>query len=118
MEGEPPLGPGVVVTNVLTGELVRQWTGAAASSCKQELAVLADVASARNFGKNEYLKVRAAYVGDTWGNLWRHDDAGLERRQVGRDVRQLGHGARGSSAVPTRSVYVQDRERTGSMLDR
>jgi hypothetical protein len=67
----------IVSASVTTGEILDSATAPMSGDCTQEYAILADVATARNFGAGEHKKVRAAYVGDTWGALWRHDDRGL-----------------------------------------
>ncbi len=62
-----------------SGEILHVQTVSTANSCTQEFAMLADVATARNFEKSENGRLRAAYVGDTWGNLWRYDAAKVSK---------------------------------------
>ncbi len=38
---------------------------------QQDYAILADVATARNFAAGKESEILAAYVGDTWGQFWR-----------------------------------------------
>ena len=65
-------GRRVVTASVIDGRIQEAVSAATTGSCPHDYTVLADVATARDFSKGEYKKARAAYVGDTWGNLWRY----------------------------------------------
>lgn len=69
--GSTTQGRQIVTASVADGHIIQSLAATATGSCPQNYALLADVAAARDFTKNEYKKVRAAYVGDTWGTLWR-----------------------------------------------
>ncbi len=55
-----------------SGALVDEDTVGAPNSCAHAYGLLSDVASARNYGAGEEQRIRAAYFGDTWGNLYRY----------------------------------------------
>jgi hypothetical protein len=59
-------------TSATTGAIKDEIKISPAGSCPQALGLLSDVATARNFSVNEEMQIDAAYVGDTWGNLYRY----------------------------------------------
>lgn len=63
----------IVSASASTGQILNVQTVAPGPACTQEFGMIADVATAKDFSKGEGGKLRAAYVGDTWGTLWRYD---------------------------------------------
>jgi len=72
-------GRRVVESKVSSGTIVRSLATNPPASCSQEYALLADVATARVYEANQYHRLRAGYVGDTWGSLYRVRASGLSR---------------------------------------
>jgi hypothetical protein len=70
-------GRRLVIAQAQTGQVLETHTVSSGRSCPQEYTVLADVATAKNFEKNQDGRLRAAYFGDTWGQLWRYDGKGV-----------------------------------------
>lgn len=72
-------GRRILSASVRSGEILDSQPATNGSSCTQEFTILSDVATAKNFGKSESGRLRAAYVGDTWGTLWRYDAATISK---------------------------------------
>jgi ABC-type amino acid transport substrate-binding protein len=72
-------GKRIISASATTGQLIDVQTVSTSGSCTQEFGIVADVASAKDFSRGESGKLRAAYTGDTWGNLWRYDGAKLSK---------------------------------------
>lgn len=72
-----PVGQGrqLLVASAATGTIVdrAQAAGIADGDCAQEYTILADVATAKDFATDQNHTLRAAFVGDTFGKLWRYD---------------------------------------------
>jgi hypothetical protein len=65
-------GRSVVVAAASTGKFLESYQTSPWGSCAQEYALLADVATSRQSDSS----LLGAYVGDTWGNLWRYSSNG------------------------------------------
>ena len=65
-------GQSIVVIDALSGELVDNQQITPIGGCSQELTILADVATSKNYATGFQEELLGAYVGDTWGNLWRY----------------------------------------------
>lgn len=63
----------LIVASASSGVRYDYKTATPGSSCSQEYAMMTDVATSRVNTSGEHNKLRAGYVGDTWGNLWRYD---------------------------------------------
>lgn len=72
-------GRRIISASARSGEILDSQAATAGSSCPQEYTILADIATAKNFGTEEKGRLRAAYVGDTWGSLWRYDAQKLSK---------------------------------------
>ena len=77
-EGSTTQGRTFLSVSVRTGAVVDEEVSARQRTCPQEYTLLTDVATSRkqftnalgqNDGRKEFL---TAYLGDTWGNLWRY----------------------------------------------
>lgn len=72
-ESSSSQGRRIVNASLNDGEILGYAQVSSSNGCARPYALLADVASSRDFKKDEFKKSRAAYVGDTWGSLWRFD---------------------------------------------
>ena len=78
----PTQGRKLISTSLHDGRILAEVPIEGAGSCQQEYGVLTDVATSRqqipseNGVKEGRKELIAAYMGDTWGNLWRHPKAG------------------------------------------
>jgi len=64
-------GRQVVTASAATGTVIETRSVSPNSSCALDLALLGDVATARDFAAGQDNKLLAAYLGDTHGRLWR-----------------------------------------------
>jgi hypothetical protein len=69
-------GRELVIASATTGAVLERKSASPSGSCAQDFTLLSDVATARNYAKGEAWRLAAAYVGDTWGNLWRYASNG------------------------------------------
>ncbi len=80
--GSPTQGRALFVSSAITGNVVAKYdidpqaSPNPPGSCAQEYTALTDVATARDFSKDQVQKIAAGYFGDTFGNLWRYTIAG------------------------------------------
>lgn len=65
-------GRSLVMASAVTGAVLGNAPVTVVGNCAQDYTLLTDVATARDFGKDQYYKLLTGYVGDTWGNLWRY----------------------------------------------
>lgn len=70
--GSATQGRALITASASTGAVVSNDSVGPAASCGQEYTALTDVATARDFAKDQGDKVVAGYFGDTAGRLWRY----------------------------------------------
>ncbi|MBN2574745.1 MAG: hypothetical protein JXP73_09285 [Deltaproteobacteria bacterium] len=70
--GSTTQGRALLTSAARDGTIVTNKSLAPAASCAQEYTNLTDVATARDFAKNQDSKIIAAYFGDTAGRMWRY----------------------------------------------
>jgi hypothetical protein len=75
-DGSLTQGRTLVTTSALNGTIVATNSMSPGATCVQEYTALTDVATARDFAKNQSDKLVAAYFGDTAGQLWRYTLSG------------------------------------------
>ncbi len=76
-DGPADQGRQIIIASAATGAILDRKTAVPPGSCAQEYTLLADVATAKDFARGERAKLLGAYVGDTWGGLWRYSSTGL-----------------------------------------
>jgi hypothetical protein len=74
--GRPGQGREVVIASAATGTVINRQSVPAVGGCAQEFTVAADIATARDYARDQRQKLLAAYAGDTWGGLWRYPGSG------------------------------------------
>ncbi|HXU81620.1 MAG TPA: PilC/PilY family type IV pilus protein [Polyangia bacterium] len=72
IDGSGATGKVLVNTSAKTGAMVQESNVTPPNSCSVAYGLMSDVATARNFATGEENQILAAYVGDTWGNLYRY----------------------------------------------
>lgn len=77
--GASTQGRQLAIASASDGRLLETLALAPVGGCTQEYAVLSDVATARNYGRDEKQKLTAGYLGDTWGSLWRYEPGAVTR---------------------------------------
>jgi hypothetical protein len=75
-DGSTTQGRTLVTASAINGTVIATGSVSPSATCAQEYAALTDVATARDFAKNQNDKLVAAYFGDTSGQLWRYTLAG------------------------------------------
>jgi hypothetical protein len=74
---EPNVGPAaqgrqLVVASAGQGTIAERYSVPAQGGCAQEFTVASDIATARDYARDQRQKLLGAYFGDTWGGLWRY----------------------------------------------
>ncbi len=76
-DGNTTQGRTLVTASAINGSVISTRSmSPPGTACTQEYTALTDVATARDFAKNQSDKLVAAYLGDTAGQLWRYTIAG------------------------------------------
>ena len=75
-DGSTTQGRTLVTASAINGTVIATSSISPSATCTQEYTALTDVATARDFAKNQSDKLVAAYFGDTAGQLWRYTLAG------------------------------------------
>ena len=70
--GNTAQGRTLVTASATSGTLLSTSAISTTATCAQEYTALTDVATARDFAKNQNDKIIAGYFGDTAGQLWRY----------------------------------------------
>jgi hypothetical protein len=72
----PTQGRALITASASTGAIISSSTLSPDVDCGRPYAALTDVATARDFAKDQNNRLLAAYFGDTAGRLWRYTLAG------------------------------------------
>ncbi len=71
-DGSTTQGRTLITASAINGSVIATSSMSPSATCAQEYTALTDVATARDFAKNQSDKLIAAYFGDTAGQLWRY----------------------------------------------